>query len=241
MKAKKIARYFVVAVLLCVFAFSLYNVFIIGKGFVDIDKELKHIQTEYISNDREDDSLVIKWDELLKQNSDVQAWIDIPGTNISYPVVKGKDNNEYLRHNLNREYSKTGSIFIDASNSEPFVDFNTVVYGHNLMNNSSMFSELKKFSKQSFADEFHSVFIYFPDETVLEYRVVSFHKIDAANSSLYETAVEDTEGFLLAVQKNNLLNFNMDENEISSVLTLSTCTNLKKNERYVLHAVINKK
>ena len=240
MKVRKIIRYFLIAILLLIIAFCLYNVAIIAKSFVDIDKELKQVRAEFIVDEAvEDDGLVIKWDELLNKNKDVVAWIDIPGTNISYPIVQGKDNNEYLRHNLDKEYSKTGSIFVDYLNINPFSDYNTVVYGHNLMNNSSMFSELKKFSKQDFADEYNSVFIYFPDESFLEYKVLSFHKVDALkNQTVYNTLVVDKAEFLTAVKKNNYLNYNKDENEISSVLTLSTCTNFKENERYVLHAVL---
>lgn len=239
MKAKKILRYFLVAILLAVFIFSAYNAAVIAKEFSDMNKELKQVQAEFIVDETvEDGGLEIKWEELLAKNKDVIAWIDIPGTDISYPIVQGKDNNEYLRHNLDKEYSKKGSIFVDSSNNNPFYDYNTVVYGHNLMN-SSMFSELKKYSKQSFADENSSVFIYFPDGNVFEYKVVSFHKIDALNNDdFYKTAVFDKEGFLSLLKKNNYLEYDVDDHDVLSVITLSTCTNYNKNERYILNAVL---
>ena len=39
---------------------------------------------------------VIDFDALKKINPDVVSWITIPGTNIDYPLLQGKDNNQYL-------------------------------------------------------------------------------------------------------------------------------------------------
>lgn len=240
MKTKKIIRYILIAILLAVLIFSLYNAAILAKGFLDINKELKQVQAEFIDEDKStgNGGLEIKWAELLEKNSDIVAWIDIPGMDISYPIVQGKDNNEYLRRNLDREYSKQGSIFISASNKNPFQDYNTVIYGHNLMN-SSMFSDLKKYSKQSFADEHNSIFIYFPDGNVFEYKVVAFHKINAAtNDAFYKTANFDKQGFLNSIKQDNALKYDITDADIQSVITLSTCTNYDKTERYIVNAVL---
>ena len=41
---------------------------------------------------------VIDFDALKKINPDVVSWITIPGTNIDYPLLQGKDNNLSLIH-----------------------------------------------------------------------------------------------------------------------------------------------
>ena len=61
-----------------------------------------------------------------------------------------------------------GSIFIASENEDPFNDFNTVIYGHN-MKNGSMFNNIKSYTDQSFADEHPYVYIYLPDGTCLLY------------------------------------------------------------------------
>ena len=63
---------------------------------------------------------------------------------ISYPIVKGKDNQTYLHQTYEKNYNFAGTIFVDYENSGDFSDCNTLVYGHN-MKNGSMFGHLKKF------------------------------------------------------------------------------------------------
>ena len=60
------------------------------KDFNDMNRELKRVQAEFIvDEDVSEGGLEIKWTELLEKQSDVIAWIDIPGTNISYPCCSG--------------------------------------------------------------------------------------------------------------------------------------------------------
>ena len=46
---------------------------------------------------------VIDFDALKKINPDVVSWITIPGTNIDYPLLQGKDNNQYLHTKIWKE------------------------------------------------------------------------------------------------------------------------------------------
>ena len=103
-----------------------------------------------------------------------------------------------------------------------------------------MFSNLKKYSNQSYADEHPIIYIYFPDDTCLEYKVFSFHKVNALSTDVYNTFVADEGAFINTMKTGNKIKTNADENDILSVITLSTCTNVDKEERYVLHAVLNK-
>ena len=84
--------------------------------------------------------LQVDFNKLEEINPDVIAWIEIPGLEISYPVVQGRDNDYYLHHLITGENHKSGSIFMDFQNQEDLSDRNTIIYGHN-MKDGSMFIE----------------------------------------------------------------------------------------------------
>ena len=63
---------------------------------------------------------------LQQVNSDVIGWIAIPGTEISYPLVQGTDNDYYLTHTWNQNSSAVGAIFMDCRCSADFSGFNTI-------------------------------------------------------------------------------------------------------------------
>lgn len=214
----------------------MFYIISVQSEYLEAEKTYRNIQTDFTEDNDGADGFTPDWKKLKALNPDIAAWIDIPGTKISYPVLQGKDNNEYLRHDVNHRYSRAGCIFIDSSNEKPFEDYNTVIYGHNLQS-SGMFSDLKKFSKTVYAEEHPTVYIYLPDETILAYKVFSFHKVKADNAEIYCTDVSDTASFLQAVHQNNRLDPDVDKSRIQSVITLSTCTNAEENERFVLHAV----
>ena len=86
--------------------------------------------------------------DLTHINEDYIGWIEIPNTNINYPVLQSEDNNYYLKRDIYKNYLASGSIFLDYRNND-FSDENTVIYGH-YMRNNTMFGQLKKFKEEKF-------------------------------------------------------------------------------------------
>ena len=83
--------------------------------------------------------------EVLKEISkDAIAWITVDDTKIDYPVMQGKNNNEYLNKDPFGKYSLSGSIFLDSRNSSDFSDPFSVLYGHH-MDYGAMFGALDEF------------------------------------------------------------------------------------------------
>lgn len=79
----------------------------------------------------------VKFGELQSVNPDVYAWITVPGTEIDYPILQHpSDNSYYLMHNIDGSYGYPGCIYTENLNSKDFTDNNTVIYGHNMKNDS---------------------------------------------------------------------------------------------------------
>ena len=75
-------------------------------------------------------------------NKDIVGWIKINNTNIDYPFVKYIDNKYYLTHNLNKEKSTAGWIFLDYRNNINLKNKNSIIYGH-ARKDKTMFGTLK--------------------------------------------------------------------------------------------------
>ena len=167
----------------------------------------------------------------LKQiNSQVVGWIRIPKTNISYPIVQAEDNDFYLKHNIYKEPSSSGSIFLDYHNQGDFSDRNIVIYGHN-MKNDTMFAQLKKLDSLG-AD---TIQIYLPDE-VKTYSIFSIYNIEAEDYSIQTQITEEQkESFIKTLQKRSRKSYDI-ENWKGEILTLSTCHT--ENHRTLVHAIL---
>lgn len=104
------------------------------------NRENKKIQetieeTAIIPNDNSQNSTnsyKVDFTSLKQANSDTIAWLEVPGTDINYPVVHTDNNSYYLTHNFNKEYNEAGWIFADESNKFDGTDRNIVIYGHNI-------------------------------------------------------------------------------------------------------------
>ena len=75
-------------------------------------------------------------------NPDVVGWILFENEPISYPILYSGDNSKYLRHTYEGNYAIAGSIFIDGDNHPDFTDTRTIIYGHNMFDDATMFSRL---------------------------------------------------------------------------------------------------
>ena len=171
-------------------------------------------------------------------NDDIIGFIDIPGADISYPVVQGDDNDFYLRRGLNKEYDIAGSIFIDMNNKPDFNDDNTVIYGHHL-EIKSMFTPLDQYRKQEFAENHQTVYLATLTE-LREYKVFSAYGIpaDYEYRTLYFTNRDDVVPYFNQLRSNSevILDSPAFKND-DQIITLSTCQYDYEDQRLAVHAV----
>ena len=105
-----------------------------------------------------------------EQNDHIYAWIDIPGSSVSQPVLQHPtDKDFYNRRDLDKNYSVYGCIFTEVDyNSTDFNDPVTVLYGHHT-SNGLMFGDLQKIYKDNIT-ECDEIVVYLPEKE-LRYKV----------------------------------------------------------------------
>ena len=185
----------------------------------------------------------VDFDKLKEINPDTVAWIrfDEPAV-ISYPVVQTGDNDTYLKKTFQANDNKLGAIFMDYQNASDFSDRNTMIYGHNLKVGGEMFSQLKDYSEESFYKEHPYFYIYTPDGKTRTYQIFAAGvvKDTADNFRLSYTSDEDYESYLQLAKSISSYNTGVEVNKDSKIVTLSTCTNVKEDERFLVYGVLTK-
>ena len=175
---------------------------------------------------------------LQKVNKDIKAWIYIPDTKINYPVLQGTDNAYYLTHTHLKAYHVLGSIFMDYRNAADLTDSNTVIYGHN-GKNMAMFGGLKKFQDQSYADARPYIYLIIADKTYV-YKIFSAHVVKATSATYTRTfsSTEQYQKWLDTEAKASYITAAYAPTSDMYTLTLSTCTSVVKDDRFVLQGAL---
>lgn len=89
---------------------------------------------------------------LRKENKDVIGWLNLGNELLSTPILQ-RDNEYYLTHDFYHKESKHGQVFMDERNSIDFTNDNTILYGHNIPSDHSMFYVLTNYKKTEFVAE----------------------------------------------------------------------------------------
>lgn len=204
-----------------------------------IDGVVKKIEKTENAENREKSSspLSVDFQALKQKNSDIVAWIYSEDTPINYPVAQSTNNDYYLRRLVDGKYNQAGTIFMDYRNSNDFSDPNTIIYGHN-MKDDSMFGTLTNYENQNYYDNHKEMFLYtenknFKIEIFAGYTtssdgdIYTYPKTSSSNKKLIDNAIKKSK-------------FSSDV-EISSedkIITLSTCAYTFEDARYVLLGVL---
>ena len=186
----------------------------------------------------------VNFGKLQSVNDDIYAWINIPGTIIDYPILQSDQDDGisyYLTHNVNREDSKYGAIYTQYYNSTDFNDFNTLIYGHNMLN-GTMFGTLKKYRDREYFEKNNVINIYMPGR-ILKYEIFAAYVFDDRHILLsfdFENE-DDRQRYLDVVHSKKSLYSNFDEDITvdtdDRIITLSTCTS-NDDERYLVQGVL---
>lgn len=242
-KKRKWLFWLIFLLALCVFIYSAYQLFIILKANWDEKREMERIVEIANIPENPETPFEVNWAELRNINSDVVAWLIVPDTNISYPVVRGSNNSYYLERTFEKAYNYAGSIFMDYNNKGDFSDNNTFLYGHNTRH-GTMFGQLENFVEQDFFASHKYIYLFTPTQNY-KAEIISFHSTKD-RSDFYKYGIEDAaewEKYIDLITANDIEGYVHSDVEVGAsdrIVSLSTCSYEINNEltdqRYLLHA-----
>ena len=180
----------------------------------------------------------INWEALLARNRDVMGWLWIGDTTVSYPILKDNDHNrQYLYTGLDGEYTPFGSVFADYRAEKDLSSRHTLIYGHN--GHNVKFGVLMQYRDQSFYEAHPAVWILTP-EGPRRYVIYSAYVTDIRGEA-YTAAFsgdEDFAAFLAGTAARSEIRTGVTPTAADKVITLSTCTNVYEDQRFVIHAIL---
>lgn len=175
---------------------------------------------------------------LRQVNPEVAGWLYIPGTEISYPLLLGTDNDYYLKHTWEGKWNGGGSIFMDFRCARSFEDFNTILYGHR-MNNGSMFGALQGYADPDFWREHPNIYVADGDH-VRRYAVFAAWE-PGVSSIVYGVnprSEEERREFVELCLRSSQISTGFVPGPEDKLVTLSTCTESGHDTRWVVQGVL---
>lgn len=220
-----------VIVLILLLSFSTTKIITWNKENFETKELIKEINT---SKESKNDTPNLK--DSKSKNNDTIGWIKVNNTNIDYPFVQSNDNNYYLTHNFNKKKTSAGWVFLDKRNNKNLNNKNNIIYGHS-RKDKSMFGTLKDTLNKKWYKNKDNLIIKITTETKeYNYEIFSIYTIEKENyclQTVFKTSKE-YKTFLNILKERSIYNFNINLENITSILTLSTC--YKENQRVVVHA-----
>jgi len=169
--------------------------------------------------------------DLQGKYPDIMGWLTIKNTDVDYPFVWYKDNDFYLRRDLDGKHAMAGTIFMDFRCEKDFTSQNTIIYGHN-MRNGSMFGTLNRFNDQTFFDENRRGMIFLPYENI-QLEFFAFVVVNPTTErEIYNIAL--SEGYWDYVKQKARYFRDIEFTDGDRLVTLSTCSYEFNNARMVL-------
>lgn len=208
----------------------------------DAKNEYDRAKAENVKDADELFDVEIDFDGLKKINPDVVGWIKIPGTNIDYPILQSKEeeDNYYLERTLEGEVGLPGSIYMEKYDASDFSDNVSIIYGHTL-HDGTMFSELKKYRESDFFEENPYIYIYHP-EGVKKYQNFASVAFDdrylvMTYAFTYDKDFEQYIADLKSCMDGNV-NEDLEVKYGDNIVTLSTCIDEFPDQRWLVNGVL---
>lgn len=186
--------------------------------------------------------MLAQYYDLHEQNNDMVGWIKIEGTEINYPVMYRNDSNDYyMSRNFEQNNQSSGIPFMDMECDLSKPSDNIIIYAHN-MRNGTMFAPLLKYEDEKFLEE-HRIINFDTLYKKGKYKIISVFRTQVGSKHEFKYynfidahSAEDFENFIDGAKQLSLHDINESAVYGDYMLTLSTCSYSRKNERFVVVA-----
>lgn len=250
-----------IIICLGVFSFSAYKLFTIYQDYKVGEEEYAELQKFAMQPEKVEavpeqggetaegetvslDSLdyvppVVDFESLNQINPDIVGWLVVEALDINYPIVQGKDNDEYLHRTFEKKDNFAGSIFMDYMNNRDFSDSHTIIYGHN-MKNQSMFGKLKFIKEQEKYKDSRYFWIITPEHKY-RYTIFSAHvtPVSGDTYTLFSAPDQQFLDYLNQMKKESQIpQIDIPLSMNDKIVTLTTCTS-SDTSRFVVQGVLD--
>lgn len=186
--------------------------------------------------------------KLKEDYKNIVGWIEIEDTNISYPVVQGKDNEFYLTHDYKGDKAERGAIFLDSEYNWNIEGNNLMIYGHYMINNE-MFTDLTKYVKEDFYKE-HPVIRFTTEKEDTEYEIIAVFRSKVYNKSedvfkyynfMNSESEKEYNNFVKNIKEGSIYEIEETAEYGDQLITLTTCSYYTEEGRFVVVGRKNEK
>ncbi len=241
----KIIFILILIVSILVLCYLAYNNYKSKKSNEEVQEFIEETP-EVVEQEPEKSERMLKLEELQQQNPDIIGWLEIEDSNINYPVVQSKSNNNfYMTHNYKKEYSIDGSLFLDEKFDLDLPSTNYLIYGHNNRGSKEMFTGLMNYKKEDYYNThkqirfttnredatyeilavFYSRVYYKSEKNVFRY----YYFVNAKNETEYNDFVKNA-------KKASIYDTGVNATYGEQLLTLSTCEFSQEDGRFAIVA-----
>ena len=173
-KVIKIISYILIAIFIAATVYIVIDIINSNEGEVEVPKLQIYDEQQSGENKQKvtrEMEIINAIKELEKENHEVIGWVEIEGTNISYPVFQTYNNDYYVTYNYKGKKSKDGALFLDMNYDLSKPSSNLLIYGHNNQN-GKMFSDLLKYKSEKYYKK-HPIITFTTQKGEEKYEIIS--------------------------------------------------------------------
>lgn len=175
-------------------------------------------------------------------NEDMVAWLQIPDTNIDYPVMwTPRDENYYLYKDFEQNDNQNGCLILDTDSSLEPLTTNLIIHGHN-MRSGAMFGNLTDYEDFAFFESHKKVSLC-TETCMRNYEVIAVFRSQVFKKSddvfkFYKFFRADTQeefdDFYNNIKEMSIYDTGVTAQFGDHFLTLSTCVYHVEQGRFVV-------